>query len=395
MRIASHATIATFGLIVFLAQGAAAIAAEVKVMAGAAMRGAFGELVPQFERATGHKIAIEYGAGTTLRKQIEAGETFDLVIIDSAEVDELIKQGKIAGDTRADIVRAAIGVAVREGAPKPDISSVDAFKKTLLSVTSVTYAPDALYGRQLSQAFDRLGIAEELKAKTKPNALARVAPALAAGEVELAIAGIPTLLSTKGVQIVGPLPGELQSWLVNTAGVSAAAKEPDAAKALISILRHQKPPQSSRRRAWSPLVSTDRGIAHSGAEAAGTKVDLITAITMNYAEEAVGLARAAKHANMPVVISFTVKTDGLLPTGQSLRDAIKQVDDATFGYPAYFMINCAHPSHFDQVVGGDEPWVERIRGLRANASRMSHTELNEAPELDAGIRPISDKSTPG
>ena len=253
MRIASHATIATFGLIVFLAQGAAAIAAEVKVMAGAAMRGAFGELVPQFERATGHKIAIEYGAGTTFRKQIEAGETFDLVMIDSAEVDELIKQGKIAGDTRADIVRAAIGVAVREGAPKPDISSVDAFKKTLLSVTSVTYAPDALYGRQLSQAFDRLGIAEELKAKTKPNALARVAPALAAGEVELAIAGIPTLLSTKGVQIVGPLPGELQSWLVNTAGVSAAAKEPDAAKALIKYLATPEAAAVIKAKGMEPL----------------------------------------------------------------------------------------------------------------------------------------------
>ena len=118
---------------------------------------------------------------------------------------------------------------------------------------------------------------------------------------------------------------------------------------------------------------------------AGTAADLVTAMTMNYAEEAVGLARAAKQANMPVVLSFTVETDGRLPTGQSLGDAIKQVDDATSGYPAYFMINCAHPSHFDQVVEGDEPWVERIRGLRANASRMSHAELDEAPELDAGV----------
>ena len=120
---------------------------------------------------------------------------------------------------------------------------------------------------------------------------------------------------------------------------------------------------------------------------AGTAADLVTAITMNYVEEAVGVARAAQRANMPVVISFTVETDGRLPTGQSLGDAIEQVDDATSGYPAYYMINCAHPSHFDQVVGGDAPWLERIRGLRANASRMSHAELNEAPELDAGIPP--------
>ncbi|MCY1235044.1 Homocysteine S-methyltransferase [compost metagenome] len=117
---------------------------------------------------------------------------------------------------------------------------------------------------------------------------------------------------------------------------------------------------------------------------AGTAADLVTAITMNYVEEASGIALAAKQANMPVVISFTVETDGRLPTGQSLADAIQQVDGATAGYPAYFMINCAHPSHFQQVVHGDAPWAGRIRGLRANASRMSHAELNEAPELDAG-----------
>ncbi len=244
---------AEFALIALFAQASAANAADVKVMAGAAMRGTFGELLPQFERGTGHKVVIEYGAGTAFRKQIEAGEAFDLVIIDSSEVDELIKQGKITRDTRADIVRAAIGVAVRDGATKPDISSVDALKNTLLSANSFTYAPDALYGRQLSQAFDRLGIAEQLKAKTKPNALARVAPALAAGEVELAIAGIPTLLSTKGVQIVGPLPGELQNWLVNTAGISAAANQPDAARALIKYLATPEAASVIRAKGMEPL----------------------------------------------------------------------------------------------------------------------------------------------
>lgn len=117
---------------------------------------------------------------------------------------------------------------------------------------------------------------------------------------------------------------------------------------------------------------------------AGTAADLVTAITMNYVEEAAGIVLAAKQANMPVVISITVETDGNLPTGQSLEDAIKQIDGVTSGYAAYFMINCAHPSHFQKVVCDDEPWAGRIRGLRANASRMSHAELNEAPELDAG-----------
>jgi S-methylmethionine-dependent homocysteine/selenocysteine methylase len=117
---------------------------------------------------------------------------------------------------------------------------------------------------------------------------------------------------------------------------------------------------------------------------ADTPVDMVTAITMNYAEEAVGVARAARAAGLPVAISFTVETDGRLTTSQTLRAAIEQVDTATAGYPAYYMINCAHPTHFERVVAERSPWVERIRGLRANASRKSHAELNEATELDVG-----------
>jgi len=117
---------------------------------------------------------------------------------------------------------------------------------------------------------------------------------------------------------------------------------------------------------------------------AGTAADMASAITMNYVEEALGIARAARRAGMPVAISFTVETDGRLPTGQTLGEAIDRVDDATSGYPAYYMINCAHPEHFAHVVAANEPWTKRIRGLRANASRMSHAELNESTTLDAG-----------
>jgi S-methylmethionine-dependent homocysteine/selenocysteine methylase len=116
----------------------------------------------------------------------------------------------------------------------------------------------------------------------------------------------------------------------------------------------------------------------------GTAADMVTAITMNYVEEAVGIARAAEDAGMPAVISFTVETDGRLPTGQSLRAAIEEVDSATSRYPSYYMINCAHPTHFEPVLAEGEPWTQRIRGLRANASRKSHAELNESPELDIG-----------
>ena len=117
---------------------------------------------------------------------------------------------------------------------------------------------------------------------------------------------------------------------------------------------------------------------------AETEADMIGAFTMNYVEEAIGIARAADTAGIPVAISFTLETDGRLPTGQTLREAVVAVDQATGGAPAYFMINCAHPTHFSEVLGRDETWINRIRGLRANASKRSHAELDASADLDAG-----------
>ena len=117
---------------------------------------------------------------------------------------------------------------------------------------------------------------------------------------------------------------------------------------------------------------------------ADTAADMATAITMTYAEEATGVTRAAAAIGLPVVISFTVETDGRLPSGQALGGAIQHVDDATEDGPAYYMINCAHPTHFEDAVAGGEPWVRRIGGLRTNASTKSHAELDEAEELDEG-----------
>ena len=117
---------------------------------------------------------------------------------------------------------------------------------------------------------------------------------------------------------------------------------------------------------------------------AATEADMVTAITMNNVNEAIGIARAAKAAGMPVAIAFTVETDGKLPTGQALADAIAEVDRETGNTPAYFMVNCAHPAHFADVLASGEPWVRRVRGLRANASTCSHAELDKMTELDAG-----------
>ena len=112
--------------------------------------------------------------------------------------------------------------------------------------------------------------------------------------------------------------------------------------------------------------------------------DMVGAITMTNTSEAIGIARAARRAGMPVAISFTVETDGRLPTGQALSEAIALVDEATTSAPAYYMLNCAHPSHFEGAIDPEQPWTQRLRGLRANASRRSHRELNDSPDLDAG-----------
>lgn len=124
--------------------------------------------------------------------------------------------------------------------------------------------------------------------------------------------------------------------------------------------------------------------AHQIGAFADADADMVTAITMTNASEAIGVARAATKAGMPVAISFTVETDGRLPTGQTLADAIAEVDGATAKAPAYYMINCAHPTHFEATMSAAEDWTRRVRGIRANASRRSHQELNEAPDLDDG-----------
>ena len=117
---------------------------------------------------------------------------------------------------------------------------------------------------------------------------------------------------------------------------------------------------------------------------ADNEADLVSAYTLNYPEEAIGIARAARSLGIPAAIAFTLETNGRLPSGDTLRSAIEQVDEATDSAPAYFMINCAHPSHFEHVLGTKESWLDRLRGVRANASRKSHAELDSATELDPG-----------
>jgi molybdate transport system substrate-binding protein len=237
MKVRSFVASARIGFLLLLAQGIAVEAAELKVIAGAALAPALGELSPRFERMTGHKLVIQYGILGTIRRQIEGGEEFDLAIIPTTLLDDVAKQGKIAAGTRTEIARIGMAVAARAGAPKPDISSSDAFKRALLDARSITYPPEGAVGVHLAKVFDRLGIVEQMKAKTKSQKTAeRVPQAVAAGEAELGFAPSTVLLSVSGVELVGPFPPELQTYIVLTTGVGAAAKQPDAAKALINYL---------------------------------------------------------------------------------------------------------------------------------------------------------------
>jgi molybdate transport system substrate-binding protein len=235
MRIASFATTAAIGFML-LAQGMAADAAEIKVLSVPPMKATLDELGPQFERTTGHKLAIKYDISTVLKRQIDAGETFDVAILLPVMIDDLVKQGKVGGGTRADIAKAGIGVAVKKGGPKPDIKSVDAFKQTLLNAKSVAYSGEGASGVYFAGLLERLGIAAETKPKLRPGGAGGVVPPVARGEAEIAIISIPTIVAEPGVDLVGPLPAELQTYIVYSGGVSAATKDAEAAKSFIKFL---------------------------------------------------------------------------------------------------------------------------------------------------------------
>jgi molybdate transport system substrate-binding protein len=214
----------------------AAMAAEVRVLSTPSLKAAIGELSPQFEHATGHTLTVKTGTSAMLKRQIEAGEPFDLALLVPASIDDLIKKGLIAAATRVDISRSAIGVAVRTGAPKPDISSVEAFKRTLLTVKSISYSGEGASGVYFIGVLERLGIATDVKPKLRPLPGGAVVQPVANGEVEIAVVTIAMILDVPGAEVAGELPPELQHYTIYTAGVSAGARDADAAKALINFL---------------------------------------------------------------------------------------------------------------------------------------------------------------
>lgn len=194
------------------------------------------ELFPAFERQSGHKLAVRSAFGPVLSREIEGGAAFDVAIL-SLDIEGLVKSGKIAKGTRVFLGRTGIGVGVRKGTPRPDVSTSDAFKRTLLGAKSVAYSGDGSSGNYFLGVLKRLGIAEEMKARLRPQVSGNSpAKAVASGEVELAVTGVSILVAAAGVDYVGALPADLQSYVIFTGGVSAAAKEADAGRALLRFL---------------------------------------------------------------------------------------------------------------------------------------------------------------
>jgi molybdate transport system substrate-binding protein len=237
---AMTAALAASVLLAALGGAAPAAAAEIKVLSTVALKAALDEdLLPQLARSAESKVTIKYDAAAALKKAIDGGEGFDVAILVPAGIDDLIKQGKIEAASRTNLARVGVGVAVRAGAPKPDISTAEAFKKTLLSAKSIAYGDPALGGASsvyFANLLQRLGIADEMKAKTKLTPSGEGAKAVADGTAEIGVGQISEIVPVRGAELAGPFPAEYQVYTAFTAGIAANAKDVTAAKSFLKFL---------------------------------------------------------------------------------------------------------------------------------------------------------------
>ena len=229
----------TIAAVVCLAGLAPANAAEIKVLTAGAFKQVVLEAVPQYEKQSGNKVSVSNDTAGALKKRIEEGEPFDVAIITPAVLGELIEKGKIAAGTNVNVASVGIGVVVREGAAKPDISNVEAFKRALLAAQSVAYIDPASGGSSgvyIEKLLDRLGIADQIRPKAKLKKGGHVADLIVSGEAELGLHQISEIIPVKGAVLVGPLPEEIQNRTTYAAGLSASTVNKEAAGALIKVL---------------------------------------------------------------------------------------------------------------------------------------------------------------
>jgi len=226
-------------------------AAEINVMSSLAIKEAYLELVPQFEKESGHKVVTEWVGMVDIKKRLLAGEIVELVVGSAAAVDELIQARKLAPG-RMDLAKSGVAVAVRAGAARPDIGSGEALKRALVAASSIGYSsgPSGIY---LLELFKRMGIAEQMKPKiTQTPPGIPVGPLIARGEVEIGFQQLSELLPTKGIDIIGPLPADIQVITTFSAGMHVGAKKPEAAKALVRFLTSSAAAPVMRKKGLEP-----------------------------------------------------------------------------------------------------------------------------------------------
>jgi molybdate transport system substrate-binding protein len=214
----------------------AAGAAEIKVLSTQATEEAYKELVPQFEKGSGHKVTTIFTGTLGVMKRLSEGEAYDLLIMSRQSIDELAQTGKVVAGSRTDIAKSGVGVAVGKGKPKPDISTVDALKKSLLAAKSIGYStgPSGIY---VVTMFQKMGIADEIKTKLKQTPTGVfVGSIIASGEAEIGFQQVSELSFFPGIDYVGPIPAEVQLITIFSAGIPAGTKQADAAKALVSFI---------------------------------------------------------------------------------------------------------------------------------------------------------------
>jgi molybdate transport system substrate-binding protein len=236
-KVGRKATLLAAGLLL----ATAALAAEVRVMTSGGFTAPYNELTPLFERETGHKVLTAYGASQggaadSIPMRLQRGEPVDIVILAAPALDGLIKEGKVVAGSRVDLVRSTIGMAVRAGAPKPDISSVEALKRTLLEAKSIAYSASASGVYLSTELFPKLGVWEAIKDKAKRIESERVGTIVARGDAQIGFQQVSELLPIAGIDYVGPLPEDVQKVTVFSAGIAVGAPQPEAARALVKFL---------------------------------------------------------------------------------------------------------------------------------------------------------------
>jgi len=226
----------TLGTASFLLFAGAVHAAEIRVLSTQATEQAYRELVPQFEKASGYKVTTVFTGTLDANKRLAAGETYDLLIMSAPAIEDHIKAGKVVAGSRVDLAKSGVGVGVKAGAPKPDISTTEALKRTLSAAKSIGYStgPSGIY---MIGVFERMGIADEIKPKLKQTPTGVfVGSIIASGEAEIGFQQVSELSHFAGVDYVGPLPAEIQQFTIFSSGIIAGAKEADAAKALVNFI---------------------------------------------------------------------------------------------------------------------------------------------------------------